>query len=247
MTVNHFFIGTSGWTYGHWKGNFYPADLPVSQWFSFYCSRFNAVEINATFYRRFQDTTYLKWYEKTPPGFCFVLKVPKIITHRKYIQDCFDEIREFSRQAMLLKEKLGCILLQLPPGLKRDKERLEKALDAFSGPIRLAVEFRHASWYDDAVTELLYQRGISFVNADSPKKAIDFSLKTAFPYLRFHGRTGWYNSDYTEEELRKVAAYLAGFALRRDQPCFAFFNNDFGGFAPRNALRLIELTGENQV
>ncbi len=243
--MNHLFIGTSGWTYGHWKGNFYPADLPMSQWFSFYCSRFNAVEINATFYRRFPDATYLRWYEATPPGFCFVLKVPKIITHRKYLLDCFAEISEFSRQAMLLKEKLGCLLMQLPPGLKCDKERLKKALEAFPGTIRLAVEFRNAGWYAEDVKEFLFQRGISFVNADSPKKAVDFTLKTAFPYLRFHGRTGWYNSDYSEEELRKVAAYFTGLVLRRDQPGFVFFNNDFGGFAPRNALRLIELTAES--
>ncbi|MGB9746186.1 MAG: DUF72 domain-containing protein [Bacteroidales bacterium] len=242
--MDFLFIGTSGWTYRHWKGDFYPHDLPVSQWFSHYCSQFNAVEINATFYHRFQDATFLKWYERTPPGFCFVLKIPRIITHRKFLSDCFDEIREFSRQAGLLKEKLGCMLMQLPPGLKCNKKLLEKSLDAFPESVRLAVEFRHASWYEEGVIKLLLRKGVSFVNADSPQRTIDFSLQTAFPYLRFHGRNGWYNSDYTEEELRKAAVYFAGLTLSREQPGFAFFNNDFGGFAPRNAIRLMEMTRE---
>lgn len=134
--------------------------------------------------------------------------------------------------------------MQLPPGLKYDKVRLERALDAFFGSIRLAIEFRHGSWYEEGVTELLYQRDVSFVNADSPKKAIDFSLKAVFPYLRFHGRTGWYNSDYTEKKLCEVATYFSNATLSHERPGFAFFNNDFGGFAPKNALHLIELTGE---
>lgn len=157
--------------------------------------------------------------------------------------NCSGEITEFSRQAMLLKEKLGCLLVQLPPGLRYDEQLLFSALDVFPREIRLAVEFRNKQWYKNSVLDRLFQKGIAVVLVDSPEKSLDCTLKSIFPYLRFHGRTGWYSSFYSDEELYQVAKFLSGVELTKEKPGFVFFNNDFGGFAPRNAIRLLKLAG----
>jgi len=120
-----FLIGTSGWRY------FYPKNYPKTRWFDYYAEHFHTVEVNATFYRRFKDETYQKWYNISPEDFRYVLKAPQFITHRKYLKDVIESIREFERSAKLLKNKLGLILLQRPPNMPYDLDRLAKALKAF--------------------------------------------------------------------------------------------------------------------
>src|SRR5512136_2995851 len=117
-----YLIGTSGWTYDHWKGTFYPDGLAKSRWFDYYAEQFPAVEVNATFYRRFADQTYVKWLERAPAGFIYVLKAPKLITHRKYLVDAEEDIRLFWRSACILEDKLGLVLLQVAPGTPYDLE-----------------------------------------------------------------------------------------------------------------------------
>jgi uncharacterized protein YecE (DUF72 family) len=137
-----FFIGTSGWTYEHWKGDFYPETLPKKRWFDHYASQFSAVEVNATFYRAFSDTIYKNWRKRAPQGFGYVLKAPKLITHQKFLVGVEDDIKTFCESCALLGEKFESILLQVAPNMPYDLERLQTALLAFPDPHCLAVEFR---------------------------------------------------------------------------------------------------------
>jgi len=167
-----YFVGTSGWTYDHWKGCFYPEGLAKSHWFDYYASRFTAVEINATFYRTFKDQTYQKWKARAPQGFAYVLKVSKTITHRKYLLDVDDQIKAFYRSCALLEEHFGMILLQVAPQTPYDLERLRKALLAFDDPGRVAVEFRNACWQTMEVERLLREVGVTYCNVDSPRQKL---------------------------------------------------------------------------
>ena len=208
-----YLIGTSGWTYDHWKGNFYPSDLPKSRWFVYYASQFSTVEVNATFYRNFKDQTYLNWKERTPEGFAYVLKAPRIITHRKYLLDVEEEIATFSRSYALLKDRLEMILLQLAPKTPYDPERLQKALQAFPDPRKVAVEFRHTIWYGAETEDLLRSLGTTFCNVDSPRQKLTCILTSDRAYIRLHGRKHMYSYDYPDDELDEIAEELPAFEL----------------------------------
>jgi hypothetical protein len=150
-----FMIGTSGWTYEHWKGCFYPPDLPKSRWFEHYASQFHTVEINATFYRSFSDETYKKWKARAPQGFGYVLKAPQLITHRKYLLDVDADIAAFHRSCALLEDRFEMILLQVAPNMPIDPGRLQKALQAFPDPSKVAVEFRRPEWFTPETLSML--------------------------------------------------------------------------------------------
>jgi len=234
-----FLVGTSGWTYDHWEGSFYPERLAKARWFDFYATKFRTVEINATFYRTFADQTYAKWRERAPAGFTYVLKVPKFITHRKYLAEAGDEIRAFWRSASLLEGKLGLVLLQVAPATPCDLERLRQAILAFGDPRRVAVEFRRKDWLTDETLAVLRDCGATFVSVDSPRtRPVDW-VTSSVGYLRLHGRKRWYSHDYTPEELDEVAGIARRMASNGAKTVYVFFNNDFEGYAPRNALALM--------
>jgi len=235
------FVGTSGWTYDDWKGCFYPKGLPKSRWFDYYSSRFPAVEINATFYRAFKDQTYLKWRERAPQGFGYVLKAPKIITHRKYLVDVEADVQVFIQSAALLEDKLEMILLQVAPGTPYDLERLQKALLAFNEPTQVAVEFRNPRWFTDEVEDLLKAVGATFCNPDSPRQKLTDILTSNRAYLRLHGREHWYSYNYSHEELIEIAKVAREMTRRGANRVYIFFNNDFEGYAPANALALLDI------
>jgi uncharacterized protein YecE (DUF72 family) len=239
-----FFVGTSGWTYDHWKGCFYPESQAKSRWFDYYASRFSAVEINATFYRPFTDQTYLKWRERAPQGFGYVLKVPKTITHRKYLVDVEADVQVFCQSAALLEDKLEMVLLQVAPGTPYDLERLRKALLAFSEPIRVAIEFRNPHWFNEEVEGLLREVGATFCNPDSPRQKLTDILTSDRAYLRLHGRTHWYSYNYSHDELVEISKLAQEIARRGANRVYIFFNNDFEGYAPANALALLDILGD---
>jgi uncharacterized protein YecE (DUF72 family) len=236
-----YFIGTSGWTYDHWKGCFYPEGLPQSRWFDFYAGQFNAVEINATFYRAFKEQTYLNWKARAPQGFGYVLKAPKTITHRKLLVGVEEDIRAFCQSSTLLEDHLEMILLQVAPGTPYDLPTLEKALRAFPDPTQVAVEFRHPDWLNPDTESLLRAVGASFCNVDSPRQKLTNVLTSARAYLRLHGRERWYSHDYTAGELQEIAGLARELAQRGARQVYIFFNNDFAGYAPANALALRKL------
>jgi uncharacterized protein YecE (DUF72 family) len=238
-----FFIGTSGWTYDHWKGCFYPESLPKSRWFDYYSHHFSAVEVNATFYRTFTDQTYLKWKARAPQGFGYVLKAPRTITHYKLLIDAEQDIKSFCHSSALLEDKLEMILLQVAPGMPYDLERLQKALLVFPEPGKVAVEFRNAQWLNQVTESLLQTVGATFCNVDSPRQVLTHSLTSNRAYLRLHGRKHWYSYNYSNDELKEIANLACEMASRGASRVYIFFNNDFEGYAPANALTLRELLG----
>lgn len=239
-----YFIGTSGWTYDHWKGCFYPPDLAKSRWLDFYAGHFNAVEINATFYRTFKDQTYLNWRARAPKGFGYVLKAPKTITHRKLLKNVEKDIQSFCRSAGLLGETFEMILLQVAPNLPFDLVILRDAIQAFTDPSRVAVEFRHEQWFNRETEELLSSLGAVFCNVDSPRQKLTEILTAERAYLRLHGHEHWYSSNYSTGDLHGIAERARRLTKRGARRVYIFFNNDFGGYAPANALELQKMLFE---
>jgi uncharacterized protein YecE (DUF72 family) len=235
------FIGTSGWTYDHWKGCFYPDTLPKKSWFDYYASHFSAVEVNATFYRTFKDETYQKWREGAPQGFGYVLKAPKLITHRKFLVEVEEDIKSFYRSCAILGDKFEMILLQVSPTMPCDLERLQRALHAFPDPGRVAVEFRRPEWLNQNTFSLLKDVGTGICNVDSPQQTLTAHLTSGRAYLRLHGRKHWYSYNYSDAELREIASLAQELVEKGAKRVYIFFNNDFEGYAPANALALHEL------
>ena len=225
-----FHIGTSGWIYPHWQGTFYPNDLPKNQWFQYYCSKFSTVEINATFYRAFKDSTYLNWYQKAPENFKYVIKAHRLITHRKYLHDVAHEIQQCWQSANVLQEKLGLILLQLPPKMPYDPDRLKQALLAFSEPQKIAVEFRNHKWLTPETKNLLTELQVAFCTSDAPGIDLIDWLTAKIGYIRLHSQN---------QDLPKIANLAKKMAKNGAKEIYIFFNNDFAGFAPKDAEELI--------
>lgn len=244
MDSMNYYIGTSGWTYPHWFGLFYPEDWPKSKWFEYYARHFSSVEINATFYRTFKNQTYERWYEKAPSNFVYVLKAPRLITHRKYLLNVEADVQAFWRSARLLKEKLGLILLQLAPGTPYDPERLRKALLAFDEPSKVAVEFRHQRWMKEETRALLTELGVVFCSAESPQSKLQDWLTSESGYLRLHGRGQWYAYNYSDDELQEIAILARRLKAQGAKQIFIFFNNDFEGYAVQNAAVLKRILQE---
>jgi uncharacterized protein YecE (DUF72 family) len=244
MSKEHvkFFVGTSGWSYDHWKETFYPEDCPKSRWFEYYCQNFSTVEVNATFYRTFKDQTYHKWRDRAPEQFKYVLKAPRVITHRKYLADAEASIKQFWSSASLLEDKFGLILLQIAPQTPYDLERLRKALLAFDDPKRIAVEFRHVQWFTEETKSLLQETRSIFCLVDSPKADLMRDWVTSdVAYIRLHGREHWYAYDYSQQELQEIADLTKKIVRSGATTVYIFFNNDFEGYAPQNASSLLDL------
>lgn len=238
MTIR---IGTSGWSYAHWKGGFYPEQLAQSRWFGFYAEHFNSVEVNATFYRMFKDSTYLKWRDLAPQDFRYVLKVPRLISHRHKLHEVEGLIAEFCRSAGLLGNRLGLLLLQLPPNMPCKPERLAAVLDAFETPSRVAVEFRDERWLTDEIFSLLENRGAIYCNPDYPQHPLTGILTGQDGYLRLHGRRNWYTDDYDHEALHAIAQTAQQMQQQGAKEIYIFFNNDYTANAPRNAAELMRI------
>lgn len=237
----HYFIGTSGWTYDHWKGCFYPDNLPKKRWLEYYATQFLCVEINATFYRFFKDQTYINWKQRAPQDFGYVLKAPRLVTHRKYLLDAEENIQAFYQSCSLLDEKFEMILLQVAPNMPYDLERLRNALVAFPDPGKVAVEFRRSEWLNPHTIDMLGSVGATICNVDSPKQKLTDYLTSERTYLRLHGRKRWYSYNYSQDELKEIAKLARYLTRKGAKRVYIFFNNDFEGYAPANALLLRRL------
>jgi uncharacterized protein YecE (DUF72 family) len=237
-------IGCSGWNYAHWRnGVFYPPRLPPSRWLEFYAERFDTVEVNATFYRLPRREAVSHWVEQSPPGFLFAVKASRYLTHVKRLRDLDQGLTRFYERIEPLVEspKLGPVLWQLPANFHRDDERLAAALGRLP-PGRHCFEFRHESWFAPETYELLRRHGVALVIGDTPERPFQTLEWTAdWTFLRFHAGRRGARGNYSEGELREWAERIDGWRGRGD--VFAYFNNDWEGFAPRNALRLEELLG----
>jgi len=236
-------IGTSGWSYAHWRDVFYPPGLPQKRWLEHYCREFSTVELNATFYRLPAETTFSGWSTRTPDGFVFAVKAPRIITHLKKLVGCEPETDRFLSRAKLLERTLGPILIQLAPRFRCDLPRLADFLSQLPSDSRFAFEFRDASWLCDRVYALLHQHNAALVRVSAPRYP-DAEASTAdFEYLRMHGEKRLYASKYSDESLSRWADSIALWA-RRGQAVFVYFNNDPRGYAVQDARTLRRMVDE---
>ena len=234
-------IGCSGWVYDHWRGRVYPDGLPQRRWLEHYATLFDTVEVNATFYRLPKRDTVAAWVDGTPPGFLFAVKASRYLTHVRRLRDLGAGLERFYArlEPLVGTPKLGPVLWQLPENFHRDDERLAGALERLP-PGRHCFEFRHESWFRPDVYALLREHGAALVVGDTPERPFQaHDLTAGWTFVRFHhGRRGR-RGNYSDRELEEWAGRLAAWRARAD--VHAYFNNDWEGFAVRNALALRKL------
>lgn len=231
-------VGTSGWQYRDWRGAFYPEQVPQARWLEHYAARFATVEVNNTFYRLPKPETFASWAERTPDDFVMVLKASRFLTHVKRLKDPEEPVERFLTHVAPLGHKLGAVLVQLPPTLQADTDRLERTLAAFGKRrVRVAVEFRHSSWFTGAVYELLSRHQAALCLADRDSRLVTPVRRTAsWTLMRFHAGRGQPFPCYGRTALTSRAKLLAAHFDETDD-VFAFFNNDPHACAPRDARR----------
>ena len=234
-------IGCSGWNYASWREGFYPKGLPPARWLEHYARSFDTVEVNTTFYRLAKRPSVERWVQATPSGFCFAVKSSRYLTHIRRLADMERGVQRLVEPLEPLRDsgRLGPMLWQLPANFHRDDERLAFALDHLPQG-RHTFEFRHPSWFCAPVYELLRWHGVALTIADRPELEFQSHEMTAdFTYVRFHyghrGRRG----NYARSELVEWAARIRDWASAVD--VYAYFNNDWEQFAPRNARVLARL------
>lgn len=244
--INKTFVGTSGYNYAHWRNVFYPQNLPQSKWLEFYTQHFNCVELNVTFYRLPHRKTFQSWYKRTPEEFKFVIKGSRFITHIKRLQNCKQPLKIFFDNAKELKDKLFCVLWQLPPSLKFEYKRLTnfvKLLRKDYSVYAHSFEFRHQTWFNELTYQILKDNGLNLCIADSPQFPNCQRITNKFLYLRFHGGAVLYGSEYSLNELDKWVDKIKKWS-KDVKFLLAFFNNDAQGFAVKNALQFKNILNE---
>ena len=230
-------IGCSGWQYKHWRGDFYPAEIPQSRWFEYYAAMFDTVEINNSFYRLPERATFATWAKRAPRRFEFAVKASRFLTHMKKLKDPEEPIDRLFGRMTALGPHLGPVLYQLPPGWTVDVARFRRFLESLPDDARHVVEFRDPSWYDHAIRALMEQHNVALCLHDMPGSATGKDPSGPFVYVRFHGAASKYGGGYSDARLRGWAEWLNA---RRDEgrDVYAYFNNDIGGHAPRDAVTL---------
>ncbi len=227
------YVGTSGYSYKEWKGTFYPEDLPDKQMLHFYGERFRSVEINNTFYRMPKESVLESWAQEVPTEFKFVLKAPQRITHTQRLKDAGDSVSYFLKVAGTLKERLGPLLFQLPPYLKKDVPRLREFFALLPPNRRTAFEFRHESWFEEEVFALLreHQAALCIAEAEDGVE-VPFVPTADWGYLRLR------RPDYGDPELKAWAQRIQGQGWR---DTFIFFKHEDEGKGPQMAKRFLDL------
>jgi uncharacterized protein YecE (DUF72 family) len=236
-------VGCSGWVYKHWRGLFYPEGLPQKRWFERYAEEFDTVEINASFYRLPLASTFDGWREKAPPGFRYAVKVNRFITHLKKLKDCEEALADFVQLARRLQEKLGPLLYQLPPSLKRDLDRLEAFLKLVPKDLSNVFEFRNKDWYVPETYALLERYGAALCAHDMPGSATERIAVGPIAYIRFHGGEGKYWGRYSDEGLLSWTDWIAE-QRREGRSVWCYFNNDIHGHAIEDARTLRSMVGQ---
>lgn len=234
-------IGTSGWNYKHWKGVFYPQELPQKKWLAYYVDHFDTVEVNNTFYQLPLSSTFESWREIVPQGFTFALKASRFITHMKKLKDPQTSSEKFFDRSERLEDKLGPILFQLPPGWQLNFDRLTEFLEVIPSEHRYVVEFRNESWLTKAVFDLLKQHNVAFCIQDFRGKQSPREITADFAYVRMHGPGELaYAGSYAEAALKNWARQTESWR-KELKDVYVYFNNDIGGCAVKDAARLQRL------
>ena len=231
-------VGTSGYNYPEWKGSFYPETLPAAKMLPYYAERFSTVEINYTFYRAPNEKILDGWNKATPDHFRLTLKAPKRITHDARLRDCADRVRQFLETAATLGPKLGVLLFQLPPNLKKDLALFDAFLDGFPPRVRAAFEFRHVSWFDDEIYARLRARNLALCVADSEKLSTPVEITADYGYFRLR------DEGYGAADIER----WAGTIQERTTDCgdvFVYFKHEESGKGPEFARMLLEHVRES--
>jgi uncharacterized protein YecE (DUF72 family) len=231
-------IGCSGWNYPHWRERIYPKGLPPAKWLEHYATLFDTVEVNTTFYRLPRVEAVARWVEQTPPGFAFAVKASRYLTHVRRLRDLGEGIQRFFDhiEPLARSPKMGPVLWQLPGNFRRDDERLSAALEALPAG-RHCFEFRHESWFAAEVYELLRRHEVALVIGDHPERPFHaHELTAGWTFIRFHHGHRGRNGNYSQRELEEWAARLEDWRTRVE--VFAYFNNDWEGYAVYNGLWL---------
>lgn len=233
-------IGTSGWNYDHWKGPFYPDDLPQEKWLDFYKSKFRTVEINNSFYQLPEKQTFKRWKETVQKDFEFSVKASRYITHMKKLKDPGEPVERFLDTVQALGENLGPVLFQLPPRWHQNHERLELFLEVLPKTHRYTMEFRDESWWSDETIRLLKKYNVAWcifqlAGTLSPKE-----VTADFVYIRLHGPERAYQGQYDAQTLGGWAGAINSW---KDQgkDIFCYFDNDQNGYATQDALKLKQM------
>ncbi len=234
-------VGTSGWQYRHWRDQFYPPGLPQRRWFDHYTTRFRTVEINSAFYRLPERSTFAGWRDHMPSDFVAAVKMSRFLTHVRRLREPAEPVARFLDRARALGDRLGPVLLQLPPTMRADPDRLAATLACFPAWVRVAVEPRHASWWTDPVRRTLEAHGAALCWADRRSRPVTPLWRTAdFGYLRLHegAATPWprYGRAALRTWVRRVVDTFGA-----DAPVFVYFNNDPEGAAPLDAAVFADL------
>lgn len=232
------FIGTSGWNYDHWKNKFY-AGVKRAAWLRHYAGKFNAVEVNATFYRLQKPETLRRWYDETPEDFRFAIKGNRYLTHNKKLKDPEESIELERNNARALERKLAVVLWQLPGNLHKDIQRLRTFARSLLtwDDVRHTIEFRHRSWFDRETAACLEEFGIANCQSDAADWPMWTAVTTDLVYVRLHGHTRTYASAYRHDALQRWAGSIKAWR-RTGHPVHVYFDNDGEGAAPRDALKL---------
>lgn len=233
--ARNIFIGTSGWNYDHWRGNFYPLEMPQQEWLSYYCSKFNTVEVNNTFYKQPANHTFDQWHDEAPPGFLFAVKASRYLTHMRKLNKPREPLKRLLRGARRLKTRLGPILYQLPPNWKKNLKRLREFVQILPTDLTHVIEFRERDWLTEETYSLLAEHNICLCVHDMlprhPRRVTGPAI-----YVRFHGTGEKYGGKYRPSRLKGWANWLKDQASGHD--VFVYFNNDANGHAICDAQEL---------
>ena len=234
-------IGCSGWVYKDWKGPFYPPETKDKDRLAYYATRFDTAEINASFYRLPSEAMVAGWAERAPEGFTYAWKVSRFITHNKKLKDAAEAVELVFGRMRPLGEHYGPALIQLPPQLRRNDQRLAEFLSLLPKDRRHTFEFRHESWYDPTVFAILAEHDAALCISDHHSAPSPWEVTASWVYVRGHGPGGRYFGRYPDEELVRWAEQIAGWrAQGRD--VYAYFDNDIKSAAPFDAETLMRLT-----
>jgi uncharacterized protein YecE (DUF72 family) len=232
----NFWIGTSGYNYPEWKGSFYPEKLPSAKMLPYYAERFSTVEINYTFYRAPNEKIVDGWNKATPEDFKLTLKAPRRITHDRRLRDCGDLVRQFLETAATLGPKLGALLFQLPPNLKKDAPLLDAFLDTFPPRVCAAFEFRHESWLDDEIYERLRRRNLALCVADSERLSTPVIVTADYTYFRLR------DEGYTPDDIARWGDVMRE-TTSACREVFVYFKHEEEGKGPEFAKLLMQHLG----
>lgn len=233
-------IGTSGWHYKHWIGNFYPESMKAADYFEFYMKHFHTVEINNSFYKLPPEKTFTQWKNAAHNRFIYAVKANRFITHMKKLKDPEKSLEKFLHNIVFLEDRLGPVLFQLPPKWKCNIDRLKAFLEALPSHFKYTIEFRDQTWYAEEVYALLKKHNVAFCIYELEHHLSPIKTTADFIYIRLHGPEQKYQGKYTDDQMQKWAEDCKRWASEGID-VFLYFDNDQNGYAVQNALLLNKL------